>query len=210
MTDPTHDEIRQLEAAAAGDTVALEALLERHGPGISREIESQIGARWQSLVDADDVMQVTYLEAFLQAAQMRCRSGPAFAGWLRRIAENNLRDAVRELSRKKRPDGAERVSAPVGEESYVALVELLGQTTTTPSRVAARGEAGRIITAMLDRLPPDYSTVIRMYDLEGRSIEEVGEALKRSAGAVHMLRARAHERLREMVGAETNFFSTPA
>jgi hypothetical protein len=46
-----------------------------------------------------------------------------------------------------------------------------------------------------------------MYDLEDRAIDDVTKALGRTRGAVHMLRARAHERLRELLGAESIFFS---
>jgi RNA polymerase sigma-70 factor (ECF subfamily) len=199
-----------LEAASSGDRSALRTLLEQHGPQIGGEIEAQIGQRWQSLLDADDVMQVTYLEAFLQIAQLTARDVGGFLGWLRRIAQNNLRDAIKELSRQKRPDARNRVVAPPGEDSYVALVNLLGQTSTTPSRHAAQGEAGRIVNQMIDRLPPDYGSVVRLYDLDGRTIHEVAQQMGRSPGAVHMMRVRAHDRLRSLLGSESDFFSSPA
>lgn len=60
---------------------------------------------------------------------------------------------------------------------------------------------------MLSRLPADYERVIRMYDLEGRGIEEVASELGRSSGAIYMLRARAHERLAGLLGSESRFFS---
>jgi RNA polymerase sigma factor (sigma-70 family) len=199
-----------LTRAAKGDAAALRTLLERCGPQVWSEIDRDIGRRWQYVLEADDVMQVTYMEAFLQVEQLAARDTAAFVAWLRRIAQNNLRDAIKELERKKRPDPARRVHAPAGDESYVALVDLLGETTTTPSRHVAAGEAGRIVREMLDRLPADYATVIRMYDLEGRSAPDVAAAMGRSPGAVHMLRARAHDRLRSLLGAETNFFSRTA
>jgi DNA-directed RNA polymerase specialized sigma24 family protein len=124
--------------------------------------------------------------------------------------QNTLRDAIKVLERKKRPDPARRVYAPAGDESYVALVDLLGETTTTPSRNVAAGEVGRIIRDMLDRLPADYASVIRLYDLEGQSAPDVAAAMGRSPGAVHMLRARAHDRLRSLLGTETSFFSRTA
>jgi len=199
-----------MEAAAGGDAAALRTLLQRYGPRVGGEIESQIGARWQSLLDAEGVMQVTYLEAFLQAGQLEGRDSGAFTGWLRRIANNTLRDAIRELSRAKRPESGQRLSPPVGEDSYVALVELLGHTTTTPSRHAAQAELGQTVNRTLDRLPPDYQTVIRLYDLEGQPIQQVADTMQRSPGAVHMMRARAHDQLRTLLGAEASFFSNPA
>ena len=52
--------------------------------------------------------------------------------------------------------------------------------------------------------------MIRLYDLEGRPIAEVAAEMGRSSGAVHMLRARAHDRLRELLGPESAFFTNPA
>jgi len=89
-------------------------------------------------------------------------------------------------------------------------VELLGATYTTPSRAAARREADSFIEQALAKIPSDYADVIRLYDLEQRPIAEVAQHLGRTEGAVYMLRARAHDRLREALGTESMFFSRPA
>lgn len=196
-----------LERAAAGDLPALRALLERFGPQVWREIDSQIGAKWRALVDADDVMQVSYLEAFLQISGLEARTPAAFISWLRRIADRNMRDAMRHFERQKRPSPGRRVTAAIGEDSYVAFVELLGATSATPSRHAAGGELRGLIEQALDRLPADYAKAVRLYDLEGADIDKVAAAMGRSAGAVHMLRARAHDMIRTHLGAETDFFT---
>lgn len=204
------DVAANLHAAARGDPAAAKLLLERYGPRIRAEVDRDIASHWRSLIDADDVMQVTYLEAFLQIHSFEGRDESAFVGWLRRIAMNNLRDAIKELQRLKRPDPTRRVQPAGGDTSYVPLVELLGCTTTTPSRAAAKGELGRIIDGLLAQLPPDYGEVIRQYDLLGKSIQDVAASMGRSAGAVHMLRARAHERLRALMGAESEYFTHTA
>jgi RNA polymerase sigma-70 factor (ECF subfamily) len=193
------DEAILLQKASAGDSDSLRALLEQFGPQVWNEVRSNIGAQWQSMVDADDVMQVTYLEAFLQAQQLTARDAAGFLAWLRRIAQNNLRDAIKELERKKRPHPGRRVQAPAGEESYVALVEMLGVTSSTPSRHVAAQETQRLVESVLDALPSDYRTAVRLYDLEGCPIGDVAERMGRSSGAIHMLRARAHDRLRQLL-----------
>lgn len=185
--------------AVNGDEEALSTLLQRHGPIVRGQIAAQIGAKWQNVLDADDVMQVTYLEAFLRVERLQPRGEEAFAGWLSQIARNNLRDAIDELSRLKRPPPDQRVVA-TGDESAVQLMEKLGCTTTTPSRHAGRREVQQAVEQAIDRLPEDYATVIRAYDLEGLPITEVAARLGRSEGAVYMLRARAHDRLREAFG----------
>jgi len=198
------------EKAVRGDTAALRALLGRYGPLVRRRIRGKIGRQWQSVLDADDVIQVTYLEAFLHIDGLNARDPASFTAWLTRIAENNLHDAIKELERLKRPQPENRLHPQADEDLSVALLELVGRTTTTPSRDAARREASEILESALDRLPADYGRAVRLYDLEGRSSKQVANALGRSVGAVHMLRLRAHNRLRELIGAESRVLSRKA
>lgn len=207
MTGP-HDELTLAKRAVGGDEEALALLLEQEGPVVRERLEHRIGAAWRSVLDADDVMQVSYMEAFLRIGKFTPQGPGAFRAWLQQIAENNLRDAIKGLERAKRPDPRKRVHGPPGEESFVALVEVLGVTTTTPSRQAAKGEVVGAMDHALRQLPPDYERVIRMYDLEGRSAVEVSAAMGRSSGAMFMLRARAHERLKEILGGSSKYFST--
>jgi len=204
------DEQGLVERASGGDEEALCALLSYVGPIVRDRLKPKIGAQWRTSLDEDDVMQVTYLEAFLLIDQFKYRGPGSFLAWLSQVAENNLRDALRGLQAAKRPNPKRRVqiSRPA-ENSFVALVELLGTTESTPSRAAARGESEQIIEQTLSALPPDYERVVRLYDLECRSAQEVAEQLGRSSGAIYMLRARAHERMRSELGNASQFFTDP-
>ena len=93
------------------------------------------------------------------------------------------------------------------DDSYVALVELLGATMTTPSIVAARSVLQSALDQALNTLPADYAKVVRLYDLEGRDAKEVAQLMGKSPGAVYMLLARAHDRLRDALGSGSQFFS---
>ncbi len=203
MTTPTDN----FKKANAGDAEALTALLGELGPKVWDRIIPKIGRQWSGLIEADDVMQVTYLEAFVQFGRVTIKDEQSFTAWLTRVAENNLRDAIRAFDRAKRPDPRKRVTGPVNDESYVGLVEVLGVTTTTPSRAAARHEAVSIMTGVLGKLPADYAKMVRLYDLECKPIEEVSRELGRSTGACYMLRARAHDALRDAMGTASQFFS---
>ena len=195
------------ERAVAGDVQALRELLDRHGRTVRDKLAGGINRRWQSVLDADDVMQVTYLEAFLQIDQLTARDAAAFVSWLTRIADNNLRDAIKALERQKRPSPLRRVQIPAGEDSFAALIDMLAATSATPSRDAARNENASIVHAVLAKLPPDYAAAVRLYDLEGRTAKESAAELNRSLGAFYILRARAHVRLRTLLGGESRFFS---
>jgi RNA polymerase sigma-70 factor (ECF subfamily) len=197
-----------LAAARQGDRAALIALLEQVGPVVRARIEPKIGRTLQASIDADDVMQVTYLEAVLRLSTFTAGGVPGLVAWLTRLAENNLVDAVRALEAAKRPDPRRQVRAGPREDTHAFLVEALGMTYTTPSVVAKRHEANACLEDALNKLPPAYARVIRLYDLEGKTPAEVAAELGKSQGAIFMLRARAHERLKEVLGSASRFFST--
>jgi RNA polymerase sigma-70 factor (ECF subfamily) len=198
MSDPA------IRRAVEGDLEALARLLEEHGPALRERLRGRIPAAHRAVLGEEDVLQVTYLEAFLRVASFTGGTGAAFASWLRAIAEHNLADALRGLERVKRPDARRRAG---DGEAAAELLEELGSPATTPSRAAARGEAQALLAEALAHLPADYARVVRLQDLEGRSIEQTAAELGRTRGAVHMLRQRAHDRLRERLGAPARFLS---
>jgi len=194
-------------AAVRGDTTALSALLKRHDSELHGRIAPKIGRLYRGFFDADDVLQVTYVEAFLRIEQFMSDRPGGILAWLSQAAENNLRDAIRLLNREKRPRPGDRITAAPGGDSHSTLLGNLVGSGTTPSRGAAASETELIIERALSDLPPDYAKVVRLYDLEGRPIGEVAQVMNRSQGAVHMLRSRAHDRLREILGEAGKFFS---
>lgn len=198
-----NSEAELVSRAIGGNADALSELLNIHGPILRTQLS--LDQRWQSVIELDDVLQVTYLEAFLRIGSFVPAGSAAFGAWLRRIAQNNLRDAVKGLDAQKRPPPAMQAVGGT-DASTIALLDLMG-VSATPSRAASGREANQALDAALAALPADYSMVIRMYDLQGHDIADVATGLGRSAGAVHMLRARAHDRLRELLGPESQFFS---
>lgn len=196
--------------AIAGDIEALTRLLETHGAPISQGL--QISPKWRSMVAQDDVMQVTYLEAFMRICDFVPAGPGTFAAWLRRIADNNLKDAIKELQRAKRPQPERRVEMAFdhagADQSYVELVQVLSSGGGTPSGAVAAKEAVQFVEDAMSRLPADYQTVIRLYELQGRSIAGVAETIGRSEGSVKMLLARARDHLREALGSRSRFLSS--
>lgn len=195
-----------LASAVTGDEGALAVLLERVGVQFHAELEARIGAPYRGLVGGDDILQVTFLEAFLRIRTFVPGGSGSFVAWLRRIADNNLRDAIRELEREKRPPPGKRVTAGADDDSYVSLLERIAGTATTVSRAAGRRELKELLNDALRKLPGDYEEALRLYELGGLSAPEVAERMGRSHGAVRMLLARARDRLREILGTASRYF----
>lgn len=195
-----------VEKAVGGDTEALTALLREHGPVVEKSLS--VDRTLQGVLDAADVMQVTYLDVFFRIRTFDPHGNASFPTWLRRVAENNLKDAIRGLTRQKRPPPQNRLTPTNHEDSMVGLYDLLGMTSTTPSQQVGRQEICTLLDRAIAGLPEDYSRVIRLYDLEELPIGEVAQAMGRSAGAVHMLRARAHDQLRALLGTASIIFGS--
>lgn len=183
--------------AVAGDASALEELLGRRGGAVAARLS--IDPRWRRAVSTEDVMQVTYLEAFLRIRTLADATAHGFDGWLTRIARNNLTDAIRALQRAKRPESRGRLtSGPEGETSRTLLARL-GQEGPSAATSLGEREAIALMMDAIERLPATYAGAVRALDLEERSVAAYAEEIGRSAGAVHMLRARAHARLRDLL-----------
>ena len=203
MAEPDSELLRR---AIAGDAAALSALLQQHWAYVTGAL--RVDAQWSPHFDVDDVMQVTCLEAFLRIGRFDPAGPATFQSWLLHNARNNLRDLIRERRRaKRRPARSARQNA---SDSCAALVEQMAASSTWPSRDAARKEAVKLIERAMERLPASYADVIRLYDLEGLPVNVVAQRMGRSPNAVYMLRARAHDRLRELLGPESDFFTKTA
>lgn len=201
-----NDEVTLLREATAGSVDALSELLQRIGPDVEASLNGKIAKHHQSVLQTDDIMQVTYLEAFLRINRFTPEGMGSFVRWLKTIAKNNLIDAIRELDRKKRPPRRMQITDKVQNDSYVTLLGNLTGNVSTPSRCAVHTEIKQLIDNAVIQLPMDYRSVIRLIDLECKTVSEAAESLGRSKGAVHMLRARAHDRLKEILGSASQFF----
>ena len=196
-----------LERAIEGDRRALVTLLETHSPAVRQRFRSRIPRRWQSVLSVDDIVQQTSADAFLNIDRFVPHGPDSFVGWLITLAKCNFLDALKMLEAEKRGGNHRRVEAVDREESCLVLYELLGDSVTTPSQHAARAEACHFLEEMIEQLPETYRLVVQMYDLEGRSIDDVADRLDRSVGATFMLRARAHRRLAELMGRASQYLT---
>jgi RNA polymerase sigma-70 factor, ECF subfamily len=133
---------------------------------------------------ADDVVQETWLTA---VRRVRCFDPVqgSFAGWLRGVAANVLRNYFRREQRRAcqtRPLVDDAASAQNGE----------------PAR---RRRAERIAHA-LAVLPERYEAVLRAKYLEGQSVADIAAAGGETPKAVESLLTRAREAFRDAYGPE--------
>jgi RNA polymerase sigma-70 factor (ECF subfamily) len=196
-----------LAKACGGDRVALERLLVAHCTPLARHIAAKIPSSFQGVLSPEDILQQTLFRAFRGIDRYKPTSASSFSVWLKTIAENELRNTLGALTRKKRGGDRGRVPwrAADGSGSLLDLVEVLSGGGGTPSRSAMRREAVEAVQVGMAGLPEDQREAIRLHFLEGRSLDETAAAMGRTYSAVRSLIHRAKQNLRAMLGRSSRW-----
>jgi RNA polymerase sigma-70 factor (ECF subfamily) len=150
-------------------------------------IEPHFGALWRVLItklrndsDIEDIIQQTVFKAFVHLEQFRREA--SFRTWLIRIALNEARQTWRK-SVSSRSVALDLAGIQVADPK------------DSPFTACARGQATKLLQLALAKLPETYRIVVRMRDLEERSISEVAEALCLTAATVKSRHHRGRLRM---------------
>ncbi len=201
-------EAELIAQAQAGDTAALTALLVEYRLRLVELLERRLPRRRPAVVDVEDLVQQAHFEVFCHIGTL-VPSGPGtFHRWVSTIALRKLRDAARRQRAAKRGGGTAALNGAQGlEDSVIALLDLIQHPGRTPSRVVAGREAAAAVDSALSRLPADYAQAVRLVYLQGCSAGEAARAMGRTDRAIHNLCYKARDRLRELLGSESRFFT---
>ena len=180
--DDDHDHAL-VEAAAAGDAAAAEALVRRY------QVRMFNFARAMTANDADaeDVAQETFFRAFRALGRFRGES--SFKNWLYRIATNVARTHVGKRSRQG-PVWDRRVEA-----DDVVDHALIDERETAEDSVIRRDLLDRSLSTLSD----DLRTALVLHDVEGLEYREIARVLKVPIGTVMSRIFRARQRLRPLL-----------
>jgi RNA polymerase sigma-70 factor (ECF subfamily) len=128
----------------------------------------------------EDVLQETWLTAVRRIRTFDPGQG-SFAGWLRGIAANLLRNHLRRLRLR----------------SGAAAVTASARTAEPADRELERLDEAERIARALAELPDRYEAVLRAKYLDGRSMAEIAEAGRETVKAVESLLTRARQAFRD-------------
>lgn len=203
----TQSNVGQLfNSACAGSNSSLGKLLTLYTNYLKLLVTAQLDERLRGRVSASDIVQESFFEAHRDFGQFRGQTPGEFVVWLRRIVVNNiLRIVEQHVLTEKRDVRREISMEEIGrrlEQSTVRLETLLAVEDNSPSGCASQREDEIWLADTLARLPHDYREVIVLRHIEGLPFEEVGQRMRRSAGAVRMLWLRALKQLRDQWGRD--------
>ena len=201
-----------LAQAIAGDSVATQQLLLLHHDGIVAILEKKVPPDLRGVLAAEDVCQEAYIAAVRELPAFQPLMEKSFFNWVLTIAERKLIDAIRTLRAAKRGGEWQAVGLPAGYDvsSMAVLLEQVAIHSRTPSHSAASHEIASAVHNALSLLREDYRTALHCRHIEGLSVAETAKRMKRSEGAVRMLCIRGVQRLAELLGDPSRFFSKKA
>lgn len=206
MTSPANPLIVQ---ARSGDQAAMQQLFCKHFDRLHQHIQFRLGREAPDELHSEDVLQEAFVHAVRDMQKCQATTDASFLAWLKGIADNRFRDALKRKQTQKRGGDRNRIIAVRTDDasSLKPLVDLLCDSVDTPSVDAAAGEAIKAIQAGLATLPDDQRVAVSLRYIEGRSIEEVAAHMERTPAAVRGLLHRGKLVLKEAMGSSARWFS---
>jgi RNA polymerase sigma-70 factor, ECF subfamily len=179
------DDAVAVARARGGDSEAFRLLVERHSRNVYKVAYRVTG----NPDDAEDVVQETFLKAYRQLDRFEERA--SFGTWLHRIAWNCSVDLLR--SRPKREQAEE---ADTLEQLGSTHATVTGSAAPSPERLMASVQVSDRVKEAMGRLSPLERAAFVMRHYEGRSIEEISQALEIRANAAKHSIFRAVRKMR--------------
>lgn len=160
-----HD--NQLVRAVQGDEVALKALLAQSRDRLHHYLSGKIPADLSSVVETDDLVQEVHIRVFQNIGSLESDRPESFPRWIKVIAVNELRQAIRRCRAGRRGGGRIRLGnrKQSGEESTIELLNLVAASGKRPSQSVACREAIEAVEVALCALPAHYEKALRLIHL---------------------------------------------
>lgn len=179
--------------AGRGEGLAFEVIMRRHNRLLFRSARGVVGDD----AEAQDVVQETYLRAFMSLGSFRGDS--ALGTWLARIAINIALDVQRKRGRTVPIDATLDLDAELTNEHMMAFN---APVSTTPDAQVETHQMRALLQRSIDRLPPIYRSVFILRAVQEMSVGETACCLDVSEDVVKTRYLRARALLRDALGAQ--------
>lgn len=169
--------------ARSGDERARDQLFQVVLPRLRQWVHGRLPARARTLLDTDDLVQISVVQALKHLDKFEPRHEGAFMAYLRQIALNRIRDELRRAARHPR---GEELNPDLTADVPSQIEQVVGQETLEAYERAMESLTDSQRQAVLLRVEFNYT------------YEEIAEALESpSVAAARMLVVRGLARLAE-------------
>ena len=183
--DPPFDLAGCLDRVRRQDQAAARELVEHLYPLVIRIVRSHLPRR----VAEEDLAQEVFLKMFTRLAQYQ--GAVPFPHWVSRIAVTTCIDHLR--AQKRRPEFR---WADLSETEAEVLDNVITNENDVPANDAMA--ARELVHKLLDQLKPDDQLVIRMLDLEQKTIAEIAGLTGWNQSLIKVRAFRARRKLQKL------------
>ncbi len=176
--------------AQAGDLAAYEALLRSH----QQRVFAVVGGILRRREDIEDVAQQVFIKAYFSLGRFDLRS--AFGTWLYKITVNECWDYLRKKRVRRLVYEADLSEEQVRQLDSVS--EQAGGAARPQEDAERRTEQRDLLDRLLGQLEEKDRLMLVMKEVEGFSVEEIGEMLGLNVNTVKVRLFRARGRLVEI------------
>ena len=174
-----------LDRVRRRDQMAARELVDHLYPLVIRIVRSHLPRR----VAEEDLAQEIFLKMFTRLAQYQ--GAVPFPHWVSRIAVTTCIDHLR--AQKRRPEFR---WADLSETEAEVLDNVMTNTNDVPANDAMA--AHELVHKLLGQLKPDDQTVIRMLDLEQKTIAEISQLTGWNQSLIKVRAFRARRKLQKL------------
>jgi RNA polymerase sigma-70 factor (ECF subfamily) len=169
----------------AGETDLYESIVRKYNAYLYR-----VGRAYGfDHADVEDLMQETYINAYVHLSQFERRS--SFRTWIVRIMLNHC------YHKRKKSVGQKETAPNNGPEEK--SISMFDNHYTDATKALLNRELKRIIENAVQHIPEDYRMVFTLRELNGMSVNETSEALHISESNVKVRLSRAKNMLRKEI-----------
>lgn len=181
-----------VKKAVQGDMNAFEDLIKKY----ERLIYSICYRMFNNAEDAKDISQEVFLKVYKNME--RAIGKGSFKSWICTVTNNACIDQLRKTKKTISLD------APVNDDEK--LKREVVDSDPLPEEKLINSEKKEVIQRAIDKLPPDYKSIIILRDVNNLSYDEISEILEINIGTVKSRISRSRKKLKDIYLKELELY----
>ncbi len=153
--------------------------------------------------EAEEVAQISFEKISHNLNNFKGES--KLSTWIYRVATNTALDKLKSSAYKYSQSGPLAPLPIHTPETENTVSDNIG-VSSSPDKKIIRGEMNECIREFVDRLPPDYRTIITLNELEGFTNKEIAEILQISLDTAKIRLHRARAKLKKSLESGCDFY----
>ncbi len=166
LTEQTENLFEKAREAGSADT--LGELLEFYRPLLHKLCQRRMSRTLAGKISASEITQIAVINASDQFSEFRGHTPEQFHKWLCTILENVITDQVRHFLLAQRRQASRETSLPR---------DIQQATQERPSQICSAKEQIHQVLRLVDSLPDELRTVVRLRYQQDLTFNEIGEYL---------------------------------